>query len=137
MPRPSCGCMAFRTRFFLLLFIAKLYAQRGDFTLKDALEANAAKMIRRHPHVFGDAVVADAAAQTRAWEEHKRREKQGREDQSALAGVAAGLPEWMRALKLQKRAAAVGFDSEKSFARAFREWTGVAPSGFRTKGEGL
>jgi len=70
------------------------------------------KMVRRHPHVFGDARVDDAHAQTVAWEELKRAERDaaGHADTSALAGIARGLPEWQRALKLQKRAARVGFD---------------------------
>jgi ATP diphosphatase len=56
--------------------------------------------------------VEDAEAQTVAWEEQKRREREsaGHEDTSALAGIARGLPEWQRAVKLQKRAASVGFD---------------------------
>lgn len=93
-----------------VVFHARMAEEEGSFALDDVIEGICNKMIRRHPHVFADAVVVDAAAQTRAWEEHKRREKPGREDTSALAGVAAGLPEWMRALKLQKRAAAVGFE---------------------------
>ena len=93
-----------------VVFHARMAEEEGSFVLDDVIEGICDKMVRRHPHVFGDAVVEDAAAQTRAWEEHKRREKQGQADQSALAGVAAGLPEWMRALKLQKRAAAVGFE---------------------------
>jgi ATP diphosphatase len=62
--------------------------------------------------------VGDAHAQTVAWEEHKRRERDaaGHEDTSALAGIARGLPEWQRAVKLQHKAAKVGFD-----------WPGPAP----------
>lgn len=93
-----------------VVFHARMAEEEGSFAFNDVVEGICEKMVRRHPHVFGDAVVADAAAQTRAWEAHKRSEQIGREDQSALAGVAAGLPEWMRALKLQKRAAAVGFE---------------------------
>ena len=93
-----------------VVFHARMAEEEGSFAFNDVVEGICEKMVRRHPHVFGDAVVADAAAQTRAWEAHKRSEQAGREDQSALAGVAAGLPEWMRALKLQKRAAAVGFE---------------------------
>lgn len=93
-----------------VVFHARMAEEEGSFAFDDVVEGICDKMVRRHPHVFGDAVVADAAAQTRAWEEHKRREKQGQADRSALAGVAAGLPEWLRALKLQKRAAAVGFE---------------------------
>src|SRR5690606_21243149 len=70
------------------------------------------KMVRRHPHVFAGASVDDADAQDRAWEEHKRAERvaAGDGDGSALAGIPRGLPEWQRALKLQRRAARVGFD---------------------------
>ena len=93
-----------------VVFHARMAEEEGSFAFNDVVEGICEKMVRRHPHVFGDAVVADAAAQTRAWEAHKRSEQAGREDQSALAGVAAGLPEWMRALKLQKRASAVGFE---------------------------
>jgi ATP diphosphatase len=74
-------------------------------------------LIRRHPHVFPDAggrlkTVADAEQQTARWEELKRAERTagGDTDASALAGIPRGLPEWQRALKLQTRAAAVGFD---------------------------
>jgi ATP diphosphatase len=69
-------------------------------------------MLRRHPHVFAGAAVEDAEAQTRAWDEHKRleREADGHADTSALAGIARGLPEWQRAVKLQHKAAKIGFD---------------------------
>jgi ATP diphosphatase len=70
-------------------------------------------MVRRHPHVFaGASREADGEAQLREWEALKRgeREAAGRGDASALAGIARGLPEWQRAIKLQKRAATIGFD---------------------------
>ena len=70
-------------------------------------------MIRRHPHVFGDAHYADLDAQKQAWEELKAAERAAKgdaHDASALAGVSHGLPEWKRATKLQQRAATVGFD---------------------------
>src|SRR4249919_4047 len=86
--------------------------EEGSFAFGDVVAAISDKMIRRHPHVFSDASVEDAEAQTVAWEEQKRREREssGHEDTSALAGIARGLPEWQRAVKLQKRAATVGFD---------------------------
>ena len=65
------------------------------------------------PGATGDTTVENAEAQTRDWESHKRREREskgGDEDRSALAGIARGMPEWQRALKLQKRAATIGFD---------------------------
>ena len=69
-------------------------------------------MIRRHPHVFADEKVDGVEAQTVAWEEHKRREREQSvgDDASVLAGIPRGLPEWQRALKLQKRASTIGFD---------------------------
>jgi ATP diphosphatase len=92
-----------------VVFHARMAEEAGQFDFADVVAGIVDKMVRRHPHVFGDASVEDAEAQTRAWEEHKRRERGG-EDASALAGIARGMPEWQRALKLQKRAALVGFD---------------------------
>jgi len=95
-----------------VVFHAQMAREQGAFGFADVVAAISDKMIRRHPHVFADAQVADADAQTVAWEEHKRgeREAAGERDESALAGIARGLPEWQRAVKLQKRAAAVGFE---------------------------
>ncbi|MBB4630541.1 nucleoside triphosphate pyrophosphohydrolase [Sphingosinicella soli] len=90
-----------------VVYHSQMAAEAGHFTLADVTSAIADKMVRRHPHVFGDASVADADAQTLAWEDHKARE---RGNQGALAGVALGLPALMRAQKLQRRAARVGFD---------------------------
>ncbi|MFC3713659.1 nucleoside triphosphate pyrophosphohydrolase [Sphingoaurantiacus capsulatus] len=86
---------------------AQMAAEAGAFTLADVAAGIADKMVRRHPHVFGDAEVADAAAQTDAWEKLKAAEKPR---SGALDGVALGLPAMMRAQKLQKRAGRVGFD---------------------------
>ncbi len=101
-----------------VVFHARMAQEAGHFAFADVVAAISDKMLRRHPHVFGDATVEDAGAQTVAWEEHKRQERlaRGDADTSALAGIARGLPEWQRAVKLQKRAAAVGFD-----------WPGPAP----------
>ena len=97
---------------FQVVFHAQLAQEQGLFTFNDVVAAINRKMTDRHPHVFGDASVADAAAQTEAWERMKQEERRARNgsDDSALAGIAAGLPEWQRALKLQNRAATVGFD---------------------------
>lgn len=95
-----------------VVFHARMAEEQGAFAFADVVAAICDKMERRHPHVFGDDAVADVHAQAQAWEEHKRREREqaGHEDTSALAGVARGLPEWQRAVKLQKKAAKVGFD---------------------------
>jgi len=95
-----------------VVFHARMAEEQGAFAFADVVAAISDKMERRHPHVFAGATVEDAEAQTSAWEEHKRREREasGDADPSALAGIARGLPEWQRAVKLQKRAARVGFD---------------------------
>ena len=95
-----------------VVFHARMAEEQGAFAFADVVAAISDKMQRRHPHVFAGATVEDAEAQTREWEEHKRREREasGDADASALAGIARGLPEWQRAVKLQKRAARVGFD---------------------------
>jgi MazG family protein len=96
---------------FQVVFHARMAEEDGAFTFADVVTAIVDKMIRRHPHVFGEAEVADAEEQTRAWEKLKadeRKEKGGHN--SLLDGVALGLPSLSRAVKLQKRAARGGFD---------------------------
>jgi len=96
-----------------VVFHAEMAAEKGAFDFGDVVAAIADKMERRHPHVFGNERVADAAEQTRRWDEMKRAERAARgaeEDKSAIAGIARGLPEWQRAVKLQQAAAKVGFD---------------------------
>lgn len=98
---------------FHVIFHARMAEEVGHFGFGDVVAALADKLMRRHPHVFGDARYSSLEEQSRAWEELKARERAERGDdgdRSALAGIAAGLPEWRRALKLQQRAASVGFD---------------------------
>lgn len=88
-----------------VVFHARIAEDAGAFTFADVVRAISDKMERRHPHIFGHAAVSPG------WEELKAQERQGKAtDGSALAGVAAGLPALMRAVKLQKRAARTGFD---------------------------
>ena len=100
---------------FQAVFYAQMAREAGTFTMADVLEGLNAKMIKRHPHVFGDLAIADAAEQTHAWERQKAEERAaaataaGRKP-SALDGVTTGLPALTRAEKLQNRAARVGFD---------------------------
>jgi ATP diphosphatase len=96
-----------------VVFHSQMAAEQGLFGFADVAHAISAKMRRRHPHVFGDVRYADLDEQKRAWEDIKtaeRAEKDGPADDSALAGISAGLPEWKRALKLQQRAAGTGFE---------------------------
>jgi ATP diphosphatase len=96
-----------------VVFHARMAEEQGAFDFAGVVAAIVDKMVRRHPHVFAGADrEADGEAQLREWEALKRgeREAAGKGDASALAGIARGLPEWQRAIKLQKRAATVGFD---------------------------
>ena len=96
---------------FQVVFHARMAEEAGAFSFDDVVEAVCDKMIRRHPHVFGDKTVEDADAQTVAWEEQKARERAKKaKGASVLSGVTKGLPALVRALKLQNRAARVGFD---------------------------
>jgi ATP diphosphatase len=103
---------------FQVVFHGRMAEEAGLFGFEDIADAVSEKMIRRHPHVFGDAeTVANAADQTVNWERLKAAERKAETaDASALDGVIAGLPALTRAVKIQKRAARVGFD-----------WTEPAP----------
>ncbi len=100
---------------FQVVFYAQLAREEGVFDFQGVVEAITEKMLRRHPHVFGEAQVADVAEQRQAWERHKAREREERGKAqvsipSRLDGVAEALPALVRAGKLQQRAAEVGFD---------------------------
>ena len=101
-----------------VVFHAQMAREAGHFGFDDVARAISDKMERRHPHVFGDGPRGDEEAVRASWEEIKRAERTeaGEDDASALAGIARGLPEWQRAVKLQDRAARTGFD-----------WPGPAP----------
>jgi len=87
-----------------VVYHARMAEEKGVFDLKDVLDGISAKMIRRHPHVFGE-------GPSPGWEEIKAAERAAKSDDgSVLAGVASALPALLRAEKLQKRAARTGFD---------------------------
>jgi ATP diphosphatase len=96
-----------------VVFHAQMAKEAGLFEFADVAHAISDKMLRRHPHVFGEERYENVEAQTQAWDAIKAAERAAKgeqHDDSALAGVSRGLPEWKRALKLQERAARVGFD---------------------------
>jgi ATP diphosphatase len=95
-----------------VVFHSRMAEEEGRFGFADVAEAICEKLIRRHPHVYGDASASEADAALAQWDAQKRAERaaRGESDLSALAGITRGLPEWARALKLQKRGASVGFD---------------------------
>jgi MazG family protein len=94
---------------FQIVFYARLAEEQNLFTFADVARSITEKMIRRHPHVFSDVTYADSDEQTRAWERIKDAERAG-DTVSVLEGVPLALPAMTRAVKLQRRAARVGFD---------------------------
>jgi tetrapyrrole methylase family protein/MazG family protein len=95
---------------FQVIFHAQLACERGDFDVYDILAGTIAKMIRRHPHVFGSAAASTPKEALQNWEEIKRQEKTATEGTSVLDGVPRQLPSLLRAQRLQDKAARVGFD---------------------------
>ena len=93
----------------LVVMHAQIASERGEFQIQQVLEEITAKLIRRHPHVFGASQAGDAGAVVKLWDSVKQEEKKGK-DGHYLAGVAAALPALMRAQKIQKKAAHVKFD---------------------------
>ena len=97
---------------FQVVFYAQIAREEGRFDFADVARGIVEKMTRRHPHVFGNARYADAAEQTAAWERIKIAEADGKSAPPAgvLDGIPLALPALTRAVKLQKKAARVGFD---------------------------
>ena len=110
-----------------VLFYAQMASDEGYFTLRDVAEGLSAKLIRRHPHIFGDVVAADAGAVLRNWEQIKREEKKAAgvaEGGSALDSVPRSMPALLEATKLGSKAAKAGFDwpdAEGLFAKLAEE----------------
>lgn len=91
------------------VFHAQIAHEEGRFDFDQVARGIAEKLVRRHPHVFGDDACADSAAVLKRWDEIKRAEK-GERPESVLDGISAGLPALLRAEKVQKKAARIGFD---------------------------
>lgn len=93
---------------FQVVFVACLAEERAAFELTTIVDRIEAKMIARHPHVFGDEELTDSAAVHRAWEQRKLDDYQ--EGQSMLAGVPSSLPALLAAYRMTQKASGVGFD---------------------------
>jgi len=93
-----------------VVFLSQMGREEGSFRIDDAIDSISTKLIRRHPHVFGDLEVADADEVLRNWEEIKRDERAGQGASSLLDDVPQSLPALQRAQKLGKRAAQLRFD---------------------------
>lgn len=93
-----------------VVFHSRMAEEQGAFDLKDVATAISDKMVRRHPHVFGDHAYETLSAQVEGWEALKAQERQAKAKTGVLDDVPTGLPALTRAVKLTKRAARVGFD---------------------------
>lgn len=115
--------------FFLLLFIAMLYERQGKFSLADALDYSAQKMIRRHPHVFGDVKFENRDEQLKAWEKIKKSEHK---PQGLLASLPESLPPLVKAYRIHSKAARAGFtwptdeEVERQVESEWLEWIDAA-----------
>ncbi|MFB6098624.1 MAG: nucleoside triphosphate pyrophosphohydrolase [Salinibacter sp.] len=96
--------------FLHVLFHATIAEEEGRFTLADVIAAETDKLVRRHPHVFGDAAADNPDEVAASWEEIKQQETEGEEDRSVLDGVPPHLPALLRAHRVQEKAAGVGFE---------------------------
>lgn len=121
---------------FLLLFISRLHQRAGNFTLAQVLESNAAKMVRRHPHVFADTRFESQQELLRNWERIKRAEKpEDGQPARVFGSLPKGLPPLLRAYRMHSKAARVGFtwetdqDMEAQLAGEWREWEQAKASG--------
>lgn len=116
---PAELCEELGDLLFQVVFYAQIAEEQGDFVFADIVQSIAQKLIRRHPHVFGDENIEDAEQQTHAWERLKEQERRDKgspasvQPHSELAGVCEALPALMRAQKIQRRAARVGFDWDR------------------------
>jgi ATP diphosphatase len=95
---------------FQVVFHAQMAGEQGSFTFDDVHQSICDKMQRRHPHVFADLEITDAAHQTRVWEDYKTEERKQKGEHSLMDGIPAGMAELQRSVKLQKRARKAGFD---------------------------
>lgn len=117
---------------FLLLFIADLYEKRGKFSLADALEVCRQKMIRRHPHVFGNVKFENMDEQLKAWEAIKKMEHG---PQGIFASLPQSLPPLIKAYRIHSKAARVGFtwptdeEVERQVEAEWLEWLDASLSG--------
>ncbi len=96
---------------FQIVLQSQLAKEEGGFDIHDVVDGIAQKMVKRHPHVFGDKNLTTSEDVMGWWEEHKKRE--GKSHESAIGGVPVSLPALLRAQKIQMKATKVGFDWER------------------------
>lgn len=109
LENPALLCEELGDLLLQVVFHARMAEESGAFKLQDVVDGIAEKLVRRHPHVFGDVTVADAGEVVRNWDAIKRQEK-ANERKNVLDGVPKDMPALTRAAKLQSKASKVGFD---------------------------
>jgi nucleoside triphosphate diphosphatase len=122
---------------FLLLFITALYEREGRFSFRDVVAENAAKMIRRHPHVFGTTRIGNQEELLANWERIKREEKsvEGEKEPGLFSSLPPNLPPLLKAYRINSKAARVGFTweevqgVEEQLKQEWQEWKVALESG--------
>jgi len=120
---------------FILQFIATLYEKEGSFSMADSLKASAAKMIRRHPHVFADKNFDDKEALLDNWEATKKEENKGTNKKHVFDSLPKGLPPLLKAYRINSKAARNKFTWEKAddvevqLQDEWKEWKEAETSG--------
>lgn len=120
---------------FILLFMAVKYEQAGKFTLSDSLRANAAKMIRRHPHVFDDKRFEDRQELLDNWETTKKKENEGTKRKRVFDSLPKGLPPLLKAYRINSKAARNRFTwddtqgVESQLREEWKEWKEAETAG--------
>lgn len=110
--RPGEICEEIGDVLFQVLFLTVLFQEAGHFDILDVARIISEKMIRRHPHVFGDSSVSNVEDVRKQWKEIKQKEKSGSLRNSILDSIPGGLPALLRAYRVSERAAGIGFDWE-------------------------
>lgn len=102
-----------------VIFVATIAKEKGFFDIGDVIEGISEKLVRRHPHVFGDKKIDDAETVLKNWEKIKIQEKKDRQkDESVIAGIPHSLPSIHRTRRVQERASKIGFDWPKGAINA-------------------
>jgi len=110
---------------FQLLFVINLFRESGHFCLQDVVETNVEKMVRRHPHVFGDVSATTPETVSQNWDKIKRQEKGPAGHGSVLNSIPSSMPALLRASMVSERAAKTGFDwddIDAVMAKTMEEW---------------
>ena len=111
--KPESLCEELGDLLLQILFHAQIASENGQFDITDVIASISEKMVRRHPHVFGDATADTPEAVSRQWD-HIKNTLENRSNESIIGGIPKGFPSLLRAAKMSKKAARAGFDWERT-----------------------